>query len=249
MISENITDQFEFDVSYSKAKPIRLLFCAYRPWALEIFKNIQNKIKNLKTRHGSTLKLVTTPNSLLQEAQESEWDIIVLVGWSWKVPSSVLNNNYVIGMHPSDLPAYAGGSPIQNQILDGVKNTNASIFKLTPNFDEGPIISKHEISLEGHLSQVFSSIGYATYEMLVDIIKRWPNKLPEVSQDKTKGFVKKRIQPQNSELKKKAIPKMTCEKLWDVIRCREDPYPNVWLEDKTGRLIIKHVEFEPKKKK
>lgn len=249
MINQNITDQFEFDESYTRSIPIRILFCAYRPWALEIFKDLQNRLKTFKTRKGSLLKLATSPEKLLLESKEHEWDLIVLVGWSWKVPTSVLDKNYVIGMHPSNLPEYAGGSPIQNQILDGIKETKASLFKLTPNFDEGPIIDKHDISLEGHLSQVFASISNATYHMVFKIIKQWPQMPQETPQDKSKGFVKKRIQPQDSEIKKKQIAKMTCEKLWDVIRCREDPYPNVWLEDKTGRLIIKHVEFEPKKKK
>ena len=36
---------------------------------------------------------------------------------------------------------------------------------------------------------------------------------------------------------------MTAQNLYDTIRCREDPYPNAYIEDETGRLIFKRVEF------
>ena len=35
--------------------------------------------------------------------------IIVLLGWSWILKKEIVNDYYVIGIHPSDLPNYAGG--------------------------------------------------------------------------------------------------------------------------------------------
>jgi len=31
------------------------------------------------------------------------------------------------------------------------------------------------------------------------------------------------------------------------MRCREDPYPNAFIEDKTGRLLFKKVDFIAKR--
>jgi hypothetical protein len=66
----------------------------------------------------------------------------------------------------------------------------------------------------------------------------------------------KRLKPEDSRLPLMPLsspaastgdaPQMTCRQLWDFIRCREDPYPNAFFEDETGRLVITRVEFYPK---
>ena len=51
-------------------------------------------------------------------------------------------------MHPSDLPKYAGGSPIQHQIINGVINSKATLFEVTKEIDSGPILYKTNLSLD-----------------------------------------------------------------------------------------------------
>jgi len=225
---------------------MRILFCAYRDWALEIFNDLRAS--------SDDIVLAKTPEDLSDLTVSGKWDVIMVVGWSWKVESSLVRDQLVIGVHPSDLPDYAGGSPIQNQILDGIKSTQATLFKLNEKFDEGDIIDKEPIDLSGHLDQVFESISSASRSL----IKRFIEKYPENSYIKQGVSTKKvrRLKPSDSELPLPVFPEgskfykdgkpMTCEELWNFIRCREDPYPNVYLEDSTGRLVIKHVEFEAK---
>jgi len=40
---------------------------------------------------------------------------------------------------------------------------------------------------------------------------------------------------------------MSTRELYNFIRCRQDPYPNVYLEDEFGKLIFKNVEYEERK--
>ena len=57
--------------------------------------------------------------------------------------------------HPSPLPKFRGGSPIQNQIINGKSDSAVSIFKISEKLDEGDIIYQKYLSLEGELSKIF----------------------------------------------------------------------------------------------
>lgn len=220
---------------------MKILFAFYRDWAHTAF-IAMGPVLNQK----HDIDMVTTPERLEERAGE-DWDAIVLIGWSWKVPPHVVNSRLVIGMHPSDLPDYAGGSPIQNQIIDGITHSKATLFRLNEQFDRGEIIDKEDIDLTGHLDQVLDNIGNATARLILRFVNKWPNVqyLPQGAAPKAR----RRLKPEHSRLENPvgSLGKLlTCRELWDLIRCREDPYPNAYFEDETGRLVIKRVEFEPK---
>ena len=214
---------------------MKILLCSYRDWANEVVFALYGKIKHQLTH-------VRTPEELQKVALSQEWDVIVLVGWSWKVPAEIVNSRLVIGMHPSDLPKYAGGSPIQNQILDGIEQTKATLFKLNEKFDDGEIIDKEPIDLSGHLKQVLYSITEATIQLILRFAHNFPNNT-YIKQTGERHIVK-RLKPESSQFH--IQNGYTCKEMWNFIRCREDPYPNAYFEDETGKLIIKHVEFIPK---
>ena len=45
-------------------------------------------------------------------------------------------------LHPSPLPKYRGGSPIQNQIIRGVVDSMVTIFVMNDKIDAGDIIAQ-----------------------------------------------------------------------------------------------------------
>jgi methionyl-tRNA formyltransferase len=230
---------------------MKILFCVYRDWALRIASTF------MADRSQDSVGIVRTPQEMEARVREADWDVLVLIGWSWKVPGHICNSCLVIGMHPSDLPQFAGGSPIQNQILAGLTRTKATLFKLNEEFDKGEIIDKEEFSLEGHLDEVLEEIGRAAYALVKRFIERFPDNA-YTPQPPGEGSVVKRLKPEDSRLPalRRQItgshgevvtgPPLTCRELWDFIRCREDPYPNAYFEDETGRLVIRRVEFCPK---
>lgn len=218
---------------------MKVLFCAYRDWAIACVDRLREV-----SEPDPDLYLTTEPDNMEVLARGSQWDVIVLIGWSWKVPADIVNSTLVVGMHPSDLPKYAGGSPIQNQILDGLTESVATLFRLNEKFDEGEILDKEPFSLKGHLSDVFQSISTATFTLLSRMIRNHPNH--DFKPQSAGGFVKKRLKPEQSRLTPAHLAGLTCKQLNDFIRCREDPYPNAFIEDETGKLYIKLVEFEAK---
>lgn len=212
-----------------------ILFCGYRNWASEVRWELQHRRPDIKIRYATTPEELTAMSA-------NRYDFIVVVGWSWKIEDSIIDNT-VIGMHPSKLPDYAGGSPIQNQIIDGLKSSEATLFRLSSKLDGGDIISSEPYSLEGHLDDVFYSLKEATTNLLLSFIEAWPN-----IQYRPQAITspRRRLKPEQSHLTRDELSTKTCSNLYDLIRCREDPYPNVYIEDETGRLIFKVVEFEPK---
>ena len=221
---------------------MKILFCAYRDWALQCVEKIKEYIE--VEMSWPDIYVSTEPDKMEVLARSMDWDMIILIGWSWKVPADIVNKTFVVGMHPSDLPKYAGGTPIQHQILDGLKTSMASIFRLTEKFDDGEIVCKVPYSLEGHLSDVFSSLSTATFNAVLQTIQTHPNQV--LTKQGSGGFVRRRLKPEHSKITSSHLSGLTCKQLYDFIRCREDPYPNAYLEDETGRLLIKLAEFEPK---
>jgi methionyl-tRNA formyltransferase len=166
----------------------------------------------------------------------------MLAGWSWKIENSVVNNSYVVGLHPSDLPNFKGGSPIQNQILQGITKTKASLFKLTECFDDGPVLLQTELSLKGSINNIFKNLKAATITLFNRFLKEETfNKNPPAS--KNGGSYYKRLSKEDSRVFPKCFLEMNALTLYNLMRCREDPYPNVFIEDKTGRLLFKKVDF------
>ena len=47
-------------------------------------------------------------------------------------------------LHPSPLPKYRGGSPIQNQIINGESKSAVTLFKINNKIDQGDIIYQKE---------------------------------------------------------------------------------------------------------
>tara|TARA_Y100000389_G_C17433180_1_gene503957 strand:- start:327 stop:989 length:663 start_codon:yes stop_codon:yes gene_type:complete len=96
--------------------------------------------------------------------------IIFFLHWSKKIPEEIFKNFLCIQFHASDLPKFRGGSPIQNQIIDGIKNTKISAFKVTKNIDSGDICMKKKLSLEGNVNDIFVRLESTAINMINKII-------------------------------------------------------------------------------
>jgi len=126
------------------ATDLHVVYCAYRPWALSSVPTLRShpKVKKL-TVLDSKQEFDANSDSLVTAS------IAIFVGWSWIIPASFFDHVLCIGMHPSDLPRYRGGSPLQHQILDNLLESKASLFTVTGELDGGPVWAKEPFSLAG----------------------------------------------------------------------------------------------------
>ena len=219
---------------------MKVLFCAYRTWAIETYDVIKNQNPSLDI-------------NLARSEEEfyfyiNEWnrpDIIVMVGWSWIIPKEIVEQLYVVGFHPSDLPNYSGGSPIQHQIIEGIEQTKGTLFRASPILDSGPIVYKETLDLSGDMTNIFKNLTECSTRLVGKFLQNYPN-VPNLLQEKT-SQPRKRLKPKDSKITKLQIEEMTSKQLYNFIRGRGDPYPNVYLEDSSGKLFFKEVRYEEKK--
>ena len=222
-------------------RKIRIAFCGYREWANEIFENIKHnpRLDNpilIKSKEEYDIWILDAP---------SELDFILFVGWSWIIPQRVLTKYLCLGIHPSNLPDFRGGSPIQNQIICGIKETYISLMTLHEKIDEGDIWIKEDLSLEGdNVRIIFDNIVGSSIRLL----NKFFNKYPDIQAEKQRigeGSCYKRRKAEESKITIKQMETMSLEDLYNFIRCLTDPYPNAYLEDEHGnRLFFKEVRFQ-----
>ena len=144
-------------------------------------------------------------------------------------------------LHPSPLPKYRGGSPIQNQIIRGEKMSAVTLFYMTEGVDAGDIVLQEEISFEGHLQDILNRMTETGIRLTKKMLD---GKLEATAQDESKATFFKRRQPQQSELKAEDFCNKSSEELYDFIRALEDPYPNAFIVCKDGKkLLFKQCEI------
>ncbi len=216
---------------------MKIVFASYREWS--------NKIADMLKKDSHDILHVQKPEDLtLATVDKFKPQLFFIAGWSWYIPLELFNKYCIIGLHPSMLPKYRGGSPLQNQIIAGEQKSGVSLFKITEKFDEGPLYGQEEISLAGHLDEIYDRITQVGIKLFKKVISDYPN-LKCWEQDHSKATFFKRRKPEQSELKIEELKTMTGEQLYNFIRAIEDPYPNAFIRCSDGKkLLIKRAELE-----
>jgi len=224
---------------------INIVCCGYRSWAINIINEIKRNhrinivyIFNSKNDYDSKIENIN-----------SKIDIILFLGWSWIIPKEITNKYLCVGIHPSNLPNYRGGSPIQHQIINGVIKTKISLFTISEKVDGGDIWLKNDVNLSGqNIELIFKNIENSSISLLNNFFNLYPNINP-IKQDLSKGSYFKRRTPQQSRLELDDFNNKSLEEIYNTIRCLTDPYPNAFIEDKYGnKLFFKEVQFVSFKK-
>jgi methionyl-tRNA formyltransferase len=144
------------------------------------------------------------------------------------------------------LPKYRGGSPIQNQIVNGEKSSAVTYFKMNEKLDAGPILWQHEFSLDGELNEVLNRIANVGKDGISYILDEMLSgkTLKMIEQDHAKATIFKRRKPEQSEIKLEDFKNYTAEELYNKIRCLQEPYPNAFIVCKDNtRLYIKKASI------
>jgi len=76
-------------------------------------------------------------------------ELVVMAGWMKIVTPFFINKfkNKIINIHPSLLPAYKGGSAINDSILNGSKITGCSVHFVEEQVDSGSLIMQAALSI------------------------------------------------------------------------------------------------------
>ncbi len=125
--------------------------------------------------------------------------------------------------HMTDVPFGRGGSPLQNLITLGYRETRLTALRMTDKFDAGPVYMKEPLSLEGGAEEIYLRAGRMSAKMIERIIRREPK--PMAQRGNPVNF--KRRKPEESEIGNPA----SLEELHDFIRMLDaEGYPHAFMQ-------------------
>jgi methionyl-tRNA formyltransferase len=213
---------------------MRVACVSYRNWALSIY-------DYLAAHTDHTFLIVRSKEQFNEEAlRDFKPDYVLFYGWSWIINDALLDDLTCVMLHPSPLPKYRGGSPIQNQIIAGEKTSMVTLFKMNADLDAGDIYYQKLFSLEGSLDSIFSRITQIGIQLTKELLNE---RIAPVPQDHSEATFCKRRKPKESEITVEELNTMPAEYLFNKIRMLADPYPNAYFKTIDGKKIyLKWVE-------
>lgn len=232
-----------------------IIYAAYRRWALDALP----EIKNCGRHHtAEIIEVVRSPDELNEFLNtgynKRKVDYILFIGWSWIVDPRIIKSIPCYAFHPSNLPEYRGGSPIQSQIMSGVTETYGTLFRMSDQVDAGGIVYRYRLSLKGDMDELFTNLKYCVVNLVTwfnnwggqqrDLYKKWPQGEP---QDEEKSTWFPRRQPEDSEITMDELTNESDEYLYNKIRMLGTPYPNAFIMCKNGKKLYLTASRREKK--
>lgn len=241
----------------------KIAFLYYRSWAHDILKyinQIQSERKDFIISDVICAKGIVTdltflndaisihyvdpeePSELIKIFEGSDVEIVFCYSWSWFIPEELIKNLQCICLHPSKLPKYRGGSPIQNQVFSGDLKSAVTVFKMNTKLDAGPIYKQMLLDLDAPIGEVFkrmSSIGRViTKDLIADYLN---DSLNFHEQNHSEATVVKRRKPKDSSISLEEIENLEYCEFQRRVNILKDPYPNMYIEFEEFRLKINEI--------
>lgn len=155
---------------------------------------------------------------------------ILLPHWSYFIPNEITENWECVVFHMTDLPYGRGGSPLQNLIVRGHKETKVSAIKVTATLDGGPVYMKRPLSLAGSAQEILVRCADIIFQEMIPAFLT-EKRMPKPQEGDPVIF--KRRKPEDSEI----TSDMEMDKIYDYIRMLDaEGYPPAYLEFGSYRL-------------
>ncbi len=193
------------------------LVVCFKPWNRRIFEEA------LRGLPGHWHYVGSPDDFSLEAVKRVSPRYIFFLHWSWKVPDELVEQFECVCFHMTDVPFGRGGSPLQNLIVRGLRETKLTALRMSGEFDAGPVYGKEPLSLEGGAEEIYLRAGRLSAMMLEQIIRLEPKPVPQRGQ----ALNFKRRKPEESEIAKAA----SLEELHDFIRMLDaEGYPRAFLQ-------------------
>ena len=177
------------------------------------------------TKNWDNIYFITDNEVLDNKLKEYNPDWVFFYHWSHIVPSNIYSKYRCVTLHVGILPQHRGGSPIQNQIMDGITFTNVNALVMQEPLDSGDIYCKERISLQGSLNDIWTTLTHSAYNLINKCISENPTPSPQ--QGDAQCFFKTYKRKTDNSL----VLKNDIKFIYDQIRMLDgDGYPNTYLE-------------------
>ena len=199
-----------------------------KPWHDALF-------DHLKKRQEEKWFRVFTPGELFKLVEEVSPRYIFFPHWSHMIPEAIFAKYSCVIFHMTDLPYGRGGSPLQNLIINGHKETQISAIKAQKELDAGPVYLKLPLSLSGSAQEIFERSSDIILKMIKLIVKNDP--IPEEQQGTPVIF--KRRTPEMSDISR--LTGLT--EVYDYIRMLDaEGYPHAFMESENFKFEFTNAQ-------
>ena len=195
--------------------------------------------KGLEKKTAKAFHLITQKEDLTLDAlKKINPRYVFLPHWSHIIPSEIFEAFECVIFHMTDLPYGRGGSPLQNLIQRGHKETKISALRCVAELDAGPIYLKQPLSLEGSATEIFHRAANIIEVMIEEIVDKEPDPRPQQGEP----TVFRRRTPDQSNLHEAQISDL--KDFFDFIRMLDAPtYPLAFMERGDFLLEFSHAQL------
>lgn len=158
--------------------------------------------------------------------------------WSRFIPPAVFERYETIIFHMTDLPYGRGGSPLQNLIVRGHRETKISALRCEAGLDTGPIYLKKPLRLDGTAQEIFERAAAVIEEMIVEIVAEDP--VPQPQEGPVTQF--RRRKPADGDVSH--LP--TTNEIYDHVRMLDaEGYPPAFVDAGPWRIEFSQATLGP----
>jgi methionyl-tRNA formyltransferase len=195
--------------------PARYLVAGSKSWNRRVF---DEQLKNM----GGEWRYVEEQEQLSTVIRQFHPRYVFFLHWSWKVPVEIVEDFECVCFHMTDVPYGRGGSPLQNLISRGLRDTKLTALRMAADFDAGPVYLKKELSLVGGAEEIYIRACRLSASMIREIIEQGMRPLPQTGE--VVNFARRK--PEESQIGDFE----SLDQLHDFIRMLDaDGYPRAFL--------------------
>jgi len=213
---------------------LNICICTLKSWNIKLAELLKEEYKDIYN-----IKIVSEKEQLsIKLLNEFKPDYIFFPHWSYIIPKEIFEKFECIVFHMTDLPFGRGGSPLQNLIIRGIKQTKISALKAVQELDAGPIYLKNDLMLNGTAEEIYIRASKTIFkEMIPTIIQGNIKPIDQVGE--VVEF--KRRKMNESEI----TSDMSLEKIYDHIRMLDaEGYPHSYISFGDYKLILTRPSFK-----
>ena len=158
---------------------MRIIIATIKSWNIRHAQALQKQYQGIHEMVVYTQKEEFTADNV----RNFKPDYILLPHWSYIMPREIFENWECVVFHMTDLPYGRGGSPLQNLIVRGHRETMISALRMTEQVDGGPIYMKHALSLEGSAQEILMRCSDIIFQEMIPVFLEEGKKLVPVPQE------------------------------------------------------------------
>lgn len=201
-------------------------------WNNDLVDRLQNKFPEHKFLHISEREDFT--QEYMQELKPNK---VFIPHWSYIIPECIWSNFECVVFHMTDLPYGRGGSPLQNLIVRGHKETVISALRIEKGLDTGDIYMKRPLSLYGSAEEIYTRASDVIEEMINEIIQSNPQ--PQKQTGEPVVFTRRK--PADSDMSQLD----DINTIYDYIRMLDaEGYPHAYIDNNNIRYEFSRVTMK-----